>query len=78
MIKVERLTFEVRVQTTVLVSSITENILWILIQGGHGHWKTGKTGKMMKKIPCMEKLGNLKKIRKSGKNQGFSNLILKT
>ena len=31
-----------------------------LLQGGHVLWKTGKTGKMVKKIPCREKSGNLK------------------
>ena len=45
-------------------------------QGGHKLWKTGKTGKMVKKIPCREKSGNLKFCSKSGKNQGISkNLI---
>ena len=37
-------------------------------QGGHGLWKTGK---MMKKIPCVEKSGNLIKLRKLGENQGI-------
>ena len=41
-------------------------------------WKQGKQGEWWKKIPCMEKSGNLKKIRKSGKNQGISNLMLKS
>ena len=36
-------------------------------QGGHTLWKTGK---MVKKIPCREKSGNLKFCWKSGKNQG--------
>ena len=45
-------------------------------QGGHALWKTGKTGKMVEKIPSREKSGNLKFCWKSGKNQGISkNLI---
>ena len=59
-----------------LTSSLRVISLTVLVQGGHALWKTGKTGKMVKKIPCREKSGNLKFCWKSGKNQGFSkNLI---
>ena len=43
-------------------------------QGGHGLWKTGKK---MKKIPCVEKSGNLIKIRKSEKSGNFTIAIKK-
>ena len=39
--------------------------------------ETGKAGKMMKKTSLRGKSGNLKIIRKYGKNQGISNLMLK-
>ena len=40
---------------------------WVIMQGAHGQ---GKTGKMVKKIPCREKSGNLKISFNIGENTG--------
>ena len=37
-----------------------QNHRHVHLQGGHALWKTGKTGKMVKKFPCRKKSGNLK------------------
>jgi hypothetical protein len=38
---------------------------------------SGKTGKIVKKIPCREKSGNLLKRKISGKNQGDQKVFCK-